>query len=169
MAAYGYIVRKFIRYGEIIPDHFNGHQAQLATVNGTVALKSYDASGVVCAELSIPDAGSTTSAVTFTFSLPYKIRVLPGTQLVPLATTAGNVTLALSKISAAAVATPIQGFGAAAVNTKDTPKLVSTHDTTVDAIDPFAADPESLRVTVTKASGGNNAALQAFVYFVRAD
>lgn len=169
MAAYGYIVRKFIRYGEIIPEHFNGHQAQTATANATVALKSYDASGVVCAELSIPDGGATTSAVTFTFSLPYKIRILPGTQLVPLATTAGNVTLALSKISAAAVATPIQAFGVAAVNTKDAPKLVSTHDTTVDSIDPFATDVESLRITVTKASAANNAALQAFVYFVRAD
>jgi len=170
MAAYGYIVRKFIRYGEVIPEHFNGHQAQAATANATVAFKSYDASGVVCAEISLPDGGSTTSAVTFTFSLPYKIRILPGTQIVPAGTgtTSGNVTYAVGKISAAAVATSIQTFAVSA-STLNTPKLVATHVHTADAIDPFATDVESLRFTVTKATGADSAATQVFLYFVRAD
>jgi hypothetical protein len=170
MAAYGYIVRKFIRYGEVIPEHFNGHQAQSATAGASVALKSYDASGVVCAEISLPDGGATTSAVTFTLSLPYKIRVLPGTQIVPAGTgtTAGNVTYAVGKISAAAVATSIQTFTVATA-TLNTPKLVATHVHTADAIDPFATDVEALRFTVTKATGADNAATQVFLYFVRAD
>jgi hypothetical protein len=169
MAAYGYIVRKFIRNGEVIPDHFNGHQAQAATANATVAFKSYDASGVVCAEITLPTVAGT-SANTFTFSLPYKIRVLPGTQLVPAGTgtTAGNVTYAVGKISAAAVATSIQTF-AVSTSTLNTPKLVATHVHTADDINPFAADPESLRFTVTKANGADDATTQVFLYFVRAD
>lgn len=170
MAAYGYIVRKFIRYGEVIPEHFNGHQAQAATANATVALKSYDASGVVCAEITLPNVAASTAANTFTFSLPYKIRVLPGTQIVPAGTgtTAGNVTYAVGKISAAAVATSIQTF-AVSTSTLNTPKLVATHVHTADAINPQAADAESLRFTVTKATGADDATTQVFLYFVRAD
>jgi hypothetical protein len=170
MATYGWITRRFIRDGEVTPEKFTGHQAQAATVNATVALKSYDASGVVCAEISLPDGGSTTSAVTFTVSLPYKIRVLPGTQIVPAGTgtTSGNVTYAVGKISVAAVATSIQTF-AVSTSTLNTPKLVATHVHVADAIDPFAADPESLRFTVTKATGTDSAATQVFLYFVRAD
>jgi hypothetical protein len=170
MAAYGYIVRKFIRYGEVIPEHFNGHEAQTATANGTVAFKSYDSSGVVCAEITLPDGGSTTAAVTFTLSLPYKFRILPGTQIVPAGTgtTSGNVTYALGKISAAAVGTSIQTF-AVSTSTLNTPKLVVTHVHTADSINPFATDPESLRISVTKATGADSAATQVFLYFVRAD
>jgi hypothetical protein len=170
MAAYGYIVRKFIRYGEVIPEHFNGHEAQAATANATVAFKSYDASGVVCAEISLPNVAASTAANTFTLSLPYKIRVLPGTQIVPAGTgtTAGNVTYAVGKISAAAVATSIQTF-AVSTSTLNTPKLVATHVHAADAINPFATDVESLRFTVTKANGADNAATQVFLYFVRAD
>lgn len=170
MAGYGWIVRKFVRNGEIIPDHFVGHQPQLMTVNATVALKSYDSSGVVCAEITLPDAGNTTGANTFTLSLPYKIRVLPGTQLVPqgAGTSAGNVTYAVGKISVAAVATPIQTF-AVTTATLNTPKLVATHVQTSDTINPFATDAESLRFTVTKGTGTDNAATQVFLYFVKAD
>ena len=170
MAAYGWIVRKFIRDGEVTPDKFVGHQPQVATAAGTVALKSYDSSGVVCAEITLPDGGATTSAVTFTLSLPYKIRVLPGTQFVPqgTGTTGGNVTYAVGKISAAAVGTSIQTVTASTV-TLNTPKLVATHVQTADTINPFAADAESLRFSVTKATAGDNAATQVFLYFVRAD
>lgn len=170
MAAYGWIVRKFIRYGEVIPEHFNGHQAQAATAGASVALRSYDASGVVCAEITLPNVAASTAANTFTLSLPYKIRVLPGTQIVPagIGTTAGNVTYAVGKISAAAVATSIQTF-AVSTSTLNTPKLVATHVHTADAIDPFAADVESLRFTVTKATGADDATTQVFLYFVRAD
>ena len=170
MAAYGWIVRKFIRDGEVTPEKFNGHEAQAATASATVAFKSYDASGVVCAEITLPDGGSTTSGVPFTISLPYKIRVLPGTQIVPAGTgtTSGNVTYALGKISAAAVGTSIQTF-AVSTSTLNTPKLVATHVHTADTINPFAADPESLRISVTKATGADSAATQVFLYFVRAD
>jgi len=170
MAAYGYIVRKFIRYGEVIPEHFNGHQAQAATANATVAFKSYDASGVVCAEITLPNVAASIAANTFTFSLPYKIRILPGTQIVPAGTgtTAGNVTYAVGKISAGAVATSIQTFAVSGA-TLNTPKLVATHVHTADDINPLAADPESLRFTVTKANGADDATTQVFLYFVRAD
>jgi len=170
MAAYGYIVRKFIRNGEVIPDHFVGHQPQTAAANGAVALKSYDSSGVVCAEITLPNVGASTAANTFTLSLPYKIRVLPGTQFVPMGTgtTAGNVTYAVGKISVAAVATSIQTVTASTV-TLNTPKLVATHVQTADTVNPFATDAESLRFTVTKATGTDDAATQVFLYFVRAD
>lgn len=170
MAGYGWIVRKFIRNGEVIPDHFVGHQPQLTTVNATVALKTYDSSGVVCAEITLPNVGGSTAANTFTLSVPYKIRVLPSTQLVPqgTGTTAGNVTYAVGKISVAAVATSIQTF-AVTTATLNTPKLVATHVQTADTINPFAADAESLRFTVTKATGADDASTQVFLYFVRAD
>lgn len=168
MAAYGWITRKFIRDGEVTPDKFVGHNPQAAVVNGVSALVSYDASGVVCAELSIPDGGSTTSPVTFTFTLPYKVRVLPGTQCVPLAATAGNVTIALGKHAPIAGLTSIQTF-TVAVNAANTAKLPATHVLANQVIDPLLTDSESLRITVTKATAGNNAAMQVFLYFVRAD
>jgi hypothetical protein len=124
----------------------------------------------VCAEITLPNVAASTAANTFTFSRPYKIRVLPGTQIVPAGTgtTAGNVTYAVGKISAAAVATSIQTFAVSA-STLNTPKLVATHVQTADSINPFATDVESLRFTVTKATGTDDAATQVFLYFVRAD
>jgi hypothetical protein len=168
MAAYGYIVRKFIRDGEVTPEKFVGHNPQAATAGATVEFKSYDASGVVCAELSIPNVIGSTAAETFTFSLPYKFRILPGTQCVPLAATAANVAIAIGKHAVTAGLTSIQTF-TTAVNAANTAKLPATHVLANDVIDPTLADPERLRITVTKTTGANDAAMQVFLYFVRAD
>ena len=58
MAAYGYIVRKFIRYGEIIPQHFTGQSVQSLVVGTNSTLDANNATADVSFVLSIPDNAS---------------------------------------------------------------------------------------------------------------
>lgn len=167
MAAYGYIVRKFIRYGEVIPAHFTGQSVQTTTVGTTAALDLENSSGEVSVVLSIPDNAGVASTV-HTLTLPYKVRVLPGTQIVPTATTAGNVTITVGKSAPIAGATAI-GATAAAVNTLNTPRVLANHVVTAETANPFATDVESLTITVLKATPANVAPFQVYLRLAKAD
>lgn len=167
MAAYGYIVRKFIRYGEVIPEHFTGQSVQALTVGTNSALDLSNATGEISVVLSIPNNVGVASTV-HTITLPTKVRVLPGTYIVPTATTAGNVTITIGKSAPIAGATAIQAT-AAAVNTLNTPRLPADHVVTAETINPFATDVESLTVTVLKATPANVAPFQVYLKLAKAD
>jgi hypothetical protein len=167
MAAYGYIVRKFIRYGEIIPQHFTGQSVQSLVVGTNSTLDANNASADVSFVLSIPDNASVASTV-HTITLPYKVRVLPDTIIVPTATTAGNVTITVGKSAPTAGATVIQPT-AAAVNTDKTPRAIATHDPAAETVNPFATDPESLTITVLKATAANVAPFRVYLQLAKAD
>jgi hypothetical protein len=167
MAAYGYIVRKFIRYGEVIPAHFTGQSVQTPTVGVTSALDLENASGEVSVELSIPNNPSVASTV-HTFTLPYKVRVLPRTTIVPTLTTVGNVTITIGKSAPSAGATAIQAT-IAAVNTDNTPRSPADHVPEAETINPFAADAESLTITVLKATAAHDAPFRVYLSLVKAD
>lgn len=167
MAAYGYIVRKFIRYGEVIPEHFTSQSVQALVVGTNSALDTANASAVVSVELSIPD-NTGVASTTHTITLPYKVRVLPGTYIVPTETTAGNVTVTIGKSAPIAGATAIQAT-AAAVNTDNTIRTVATHVPEAETINPLATDVESLTITVLKATAANVAPFRLFLSFVKAD
>jgi hypothetical protein len=117
--------------------------------------------------LSIPDNAGVASTV-HTITLPYKVRVLPGTQIVPTATTVGNVTVTIGKSAPIAGGTAIQAT-AAAVNTQNTPRLPTNHVVTAETINPLAADAESLTITVLKATAANIAPFQVYLQLVKAD
>jgi hypothetical protein len=167
MAAYGYIVRKFIRYGEVIPEHFTSQSVQALVVGTNSTLDTANASADVRVVLSIPDNAGVASTV-HTITLPYKVRVLPGTQIVPTATTVGNVTVTIGKSAPIAGGTAIQAT-AAAVNTQNTPRLPTNHVVTAETINPLAADAESLTITVLKATAANIAPFQVYLQLVKAD
>jgi hypothetical protein len=167
MAAYGYIVRKFIRYGEVIPAHFTGQSVQATTVGTISALDLENASGEVSVELSIPNNAGVASTV-HTLTLPYKVRVLPRTSIVPTATTVGNVTVTIGKSAPTAGATAIQATVAAA-NTINTPRGPADHIVAAETINPFATDPESLTITVLKADAANLAPFRVYLSLVKAD
>lgn len=167
MAAYGYIVRKFIRYGEVIPAHFTGQSVQATTVGTTAALDLENSSGEVSVVLSIPNNLGVASTV-HTLTLPYKVRVLPGTQIVPTAATANNVTITIGKSAPIAGATAIQAT-VAAVNAANTPRLPADHIVAAETINPFATDAESLTITVLKANAAQDAALRVYLRLAKAD
>ena len=167
MAAYGYIVRKFIRYGEIIPEHFTSQSVQALTVGTTSTLDTANASADVSVVLSIPDNASVASTV-HTVTLPYKVRVLPDTRLVPTETTAGNVTVTIGKSAPSAGATSIQAT-TAAVNTDNTTRGFATHVPEAETINPLATDAESLTITVLKATAANVAPFRLYLQLARAD
>lgn len=167
MAAYGYIVRKFIRHGEIIPEHFTSQSVQALVVGTSSALDTANASADVSVVLSIPNNSGVASTV-HTVTLPYKVRVLPGTRLVPTLTTAGNVTITVGKSAPIAGATAIQATSAA-VNTINTPRLPADHIVAAETIDPFATDAESLTVTVLKATAGQDAPFRVYLQLTKAD
>jgi hypothetical protein len=167
MAAYGWIVRKFIRYGEVIPQHFTGQSVQSLVVGTSSALDISNATADVSVVLSIPNNPAVASTV-HTITLPYKMRVLPDTIIVPSATTASNVTITVGKSAPTAGATVIQPT-AAAVNTDKTPRTIATHDTAAETINPLAADPESLTITVLKADAANVAPFRIYLQLAKAD
>jgi hypothetical protein len=167
MAAYGWIVRKFIRYGEVIPQHFTGQSVQSLVVGTSSALDISNATADVSVVLSIPNNPAVASTV-HTITLPYKVRVLPDTIIVPSATTASNVTITVGKSAPTAGATVIQPT-AAAVNTDKTPRTIATHDTAAETINPLAADPESLTITVLKADAANVAPFRIYLQLAKAD
>lgn len=167
MAAYGWITRKFIRYGEVIPQHFTGQSVQALVVGTSSALDISNATADVSVVLSIPDNTGVASTV-HTITLPYKVRVLPDTIVVPTATTAGNVTITVGKSAPIAGATVIQPT-AVAVNTDKTPRTIATHDPAAETINPFATDAESLTITVLKATAANVAPFRIYLQLAKAD
>jgi len=167
MAAYGYIVRKFIRYGEIIPEHFTSQSVQALTVGTTSTLDTANASADVSVVLDIPNNTNVASTI-HTIALPYKVRVLPDVRLVPTATTVGNVTVTIGKSAPIAGATAIQAT-IAAVNTDNTVRGFATHIPEVETINPFATDAESLTITVLKATAANVAPFRLYLQLCRAD
>lgn len=167
MAAYGYIVRKFIRHGEVIPEHFTSQSVQALVVGTSSALDTANASADVSAVLDIPNNPGVASTV-HTITLPYKVRVLPDFRLVPTETTAGNVTVTIGKSAPIAGATAIQAT-IAAVNTDNTVRGFATHIPEVETINPFATDAESLTVTVLKATAANVAPFRLYLQFAKAD
>lgn len=167
MAAYGYIVRKFIRYGEIIPEHFSGQAVQALTVGVSPTLNTADATAYVSAVFDVPNNGGVASTV-FTIKLPYKMRVLPDTRIVPLGATASNVTITIGKSAPIAGATVIAPT-VAALNALNTPRVVSTHNPLAETINPFATDVESLTITVLKADPANSAPMRVYMQLAKAD
>ena len=167
MAAYGYIVRKFIRYGEVIPEHFTGQAVQPLTVGVSPTLDTANASAYVSVVFDVPNNGGVASTV-FTIKLPYKMRVLPDTRIVPTATTVGNVTVTIGKSAPIAGATIIAPTSTAA-NTDITPRVVATHNPLAETINPFAADAESLTVTVLKGTPANVAPFRLYLQLAKAD
>lgn len=167
MAAYGWIVRKFIRYGEVIPEHFTSQSVQPLVVGTTSTLDTANASADVSVVLGIPDNLNVGTTV-HTVRLPYKVRVLPGTYIVPTATTVGNVTITIGKSAPIAGATAIQAT-AAAVNTLNTPRLPADHIVSAETINPLATDAESLTITVVKATAANVAPFRVYLQLAKAD
>jgi hypothetical protein len=167
MAAYGYIVRKFIRYGEVIPEHFTSQSVQSLVVGTTSTLDTANATADVSAVFNIPDNTGVASTV-HTITLPYKVRVLPDTRLVPTETTAGNVTVTIGKSAPSAGATAIQAT-TAAVNTDNTVRGFATHIPEVETVNPLATDPESLTITVLKATAANVAPFRLYLQLAKAD
>jgi hypothetical protein len=167
MAAYGYIVRKFIRYGEVIPEHFSGQAVQPLTVGVSPTLNTADSTAYVSAVFDVPNNGGVASTV-FTIKLPYKMRVLPDTRIVPLGATASNVTITIGKSAPIAGATVIAPT-VAGLNANITPRVVSTHNPLVETINPFATDAESLTITVLKADPANSAPMRVYMQLAKAD
>jgi hypothetical protein len=167
MAAYGYIVRKFIRYGEVIPEHFTGQAVQPLTVGVSPTLNTADATAYVSAVFNVPDGGAVATTV-FTIKLPYKMRVLPDTRIVPLVAAASNVTVTIGKSAPSAGATVIAPTSAAP-NVLNTPRVVATHNPLTETINPFATDAESLTITVLKADTANTASMRLYLQLAKAD
>lgn len=167
MAAYGWITRKFIRYGEVIPQHFTGQSVQALVVGTNSTLDLSNASGEISVVLSIPNNAGVAST-THTVALPAKMRVLPGTYIVPTAATANNVTITIGKSAPIAGATAIQAT-VAAVNAANTPRLPADHIVAAETINPNAADAESLTVTVLKVNAAQDASLRVYLKLVMAD
>lgn len=167
MAAYGWIVRKFIRYGEVIPEHFSGQAVQPLTVGTTSTLNTADSTAYVSSVLGIPDNAGVASTV-HTIRLPYKMRILPDARIVPTATTASNVTVTIGKSAPIAGATVIAAT-TAAVNTNVTPRVIATFTPSAETVNPFATDVESLTVTVLKADAANVAPFRLYLQLAKAD
>jgi len=167
MAAYGYIVRKFIRYGEVIPEHFTSQSVQPLVVGTTSTLDTANASADVSVVLSIPNNAGVASTV-HTVALPYKVRVLPDSRVIPTLTTVGNVTITVGKSAPIAGATAIQATSVAA-NVDNTVRGFATHVPEAETINPFATDAESLTITVLKADAANDAPFRLYLQLCRAD
>ena len=167
MAAYGYIVRKFIRYGEVIPEHFTSQSVQSLVVGTTSTLDTANASADVSVVIDVPNNANVASTV-HTIRLPYKVRVLPDTRFVPTLTTVGNVTITVGKSAPSAGATNIQ-VSSVAASVDNTPRGVATHIPENETINPFATDVESLTVTVLKADATNDAPFRLYLQLAKAD
>ena len=78
MAAYGYIVRKFIRYGEIITEHFApgaltaSKTATVATVAGAGTAQAVTPGIQSVVAVSIADAAS----AVYQFTVPFKCKIV---------------------------------------------------------------------------------------------
>lgn len=168
MAAYGYIVRKFIRNGEVIPDHFTGSTPQTMTVGTTMALLSYEASALVSSEITVPDNVGV-AATKFIITLPYKMRISSASRFVAKTGLAGNLTVALGKSTdGGATVTAISSTTAAIVPANGV-ATVTSHTVANEIVNPFAALPEVLVITVTKAVAAQVADGTLYLNFVKAD
>jgi hypothetical protein len=167
MAAYGYIVRKFIRYGEIIPEHFVGLASQAAVVGTTLTLNTADCSGVVTASIAIPD-NLNVAATTFNITAPYKLKLLPSTHFVATTGTAANLTVAVGKAAPSAGATAVM-TSTAAITGANVIVRMSTHVSAAETVNPTLADTERITVTITKATAAQVADGVLHLQFVRAD
>ena len=169
MAAYGYIVRKFIRNGEVIPEHFTGSTPQTMTLGVTMPLLAYEASALCSSEITVPDGGVTTAAVKFLVTVPYKMRISSSSRFVAKTGTVGNLTVAIGKSTDnGATVTNISSSTAGAV-AANTIALMTTHTVANEIINPFATQPEILVISVTKGTGANTADGTLYLNFVRAD
>lgn len=168
MAAYGYIVRKFIRNGEVIPDHFTGSTPQVMTVGTTMALLSYEASAICSSEISVPDNASV-ATTKFIVTVPYKVRVLSSSRFVAKTGTAGNLTVAIGKSTdGGTTVTAISSTTAAAVAATGVAN-VTTHVQAAETINPFATTPEVMVITITKGTAANVADGTLYFNFVKSD
>lgn len=168
MAGYGWIVRKFVRNGEIIPDHFTGSTPQTMTVGVTMPLLAYEASALCSSEITVPNNPSV-SVTKFLVTVPYKMRVSSSSRFVAVAGTTTNVTVALGKSTDnGATVTGISTTTAGIIAT-DGVALMTSHTVANEVINPFAASPEIMVITVTKATNTNAAGGTLYLNFVKAD
>jgi hypothetical protein len=168
MAAYGYIVRKFIRNGEVIPDHFTGSTPQTMTVGTTLSLLSYEASAICSSEITLPD-NTGVAATKFIVTVPYKVRVLSSSRFVAKTGTAGNLTVAIGKSTDGGTTVTAISSTTAAATAATGVANITTHVQTAETINPFATTPEVMVITVTKAVAANVADGTLYLNFVRAD
>lgn len=168
MAAYGYIVRKFIRNGEIIPEHFTGSTPQAMTVGVTLPLLGYEASAICSSEITLPNNPGVT-ATKFLVTVPYKMRVSSSSRFVAVAGTTTNVTVAIGKSTDnGATVTGISTTTAGIIAT-DGIAVMTGHTVANETINPFATLPEIMVITVTKATNTNLAGGTLYLNFVKAD
>lgn len=164
MAAYGYITRKFIRYGEIITEHL----APLAITASKIANNSIDGSKaanatvyaatntnpVLGTALIVPVAFADGTS-TIDITMPYKVRVIAMTHVKTVANAAGANTIAVLNTANSIT-------GAITVNVNDTvvTPLLSINDANHEI--PAAG---LLRVTSTKV--GTDSACIVYVTVIR--
>lgn len=168
MAAYGWIVRKFIRDGEVTPEKFTGSTPQTMTVGTTMALLGYEASALVSSEITLPNNPSVTTT-KFLITVPYKMRISSSSRFVPSADTTTNVTVGIGKTTDGGSTVTAIGATTAATLTSGTIAVMTSHTTANEIVNPFAASPETLVISVTKATNTNTAAGTLYLNFVRAD
>lgn len=173
MAAYGWIVRKFIRYGEVIPDHFTGSTPQVMTVGTTLPLLSYEASALVSSEISVPD-NTGVAATKFLITVPYKMRVSSASRFVAKTGTAGTLRVDIGKstdggTTVTAISSTVSTSVAAAAIDAAGVRSMAAHNVANEIVNPSLSTPEILVVTVTKGTAANVADGTLYLNFVRAD
>jgi hypothetical protein len=161
MAAYGWIVRKFIRYGEVITEHL----APGAVTGSKIAAKTIDAGKLVNvttynADATTPTLGSPVvvpflfadGTATISVTMPFKVRVIGVSHLKTAALAGGNNTIEV--FSGANSVT-----GLVTVNTADTVLTTSGFSINDANMDVVAAG--LLKVTSSKV--GSNSACIVYV------
>ena len=165
MAAYGWITRKFIRYGEVITEHLapsaiTASKIASSSINGSKVAVLTNAAGAgtataitpgvqVIMGMSIADAAT----ATYDFTLPFKCEVLDAQVIQVGAGNAGNSVTIQN-----AAGTPITN---AMNNTAD--KGVS-RPTTIDHANNTIASGAVVKVAVVKAGGA--AAVEVYLTVV---
>lgn len=161
MAAYGWIVRKFIRYGEVITEHL----AAGAVTGSKLAANSVDGSKLVNvatynADATTPTLGSPVvvpylfadGTATINVTMPFKARVIAVSHLKVAANAAGNNTLQVFN-----GANAITGATVLSVNDG----VLTSSGFTIDDAQMEIASGGVLRVTSTKV--GTNSACIVYV------
>lgn len=158
MAAYGWITRKFIRYGEVISEHLATSAVTAMKIANNVIDGAKFANSTVFAATNTNPALGATLVVPFSFTagtatiditMPYKVRVIGATHVKTVALAAAGNTIEVLNTANSIT-------GSITVNVSDTvvTPLLSINDANHEI--PAAG---LLRVTSTQAGGGNSACI----------
>lgn len=155
MAAYGWITRKFIRYGEVITEHLaagaikSSKTATVATVAGAGTAQAVTPGIQSVIMVSIADAAS----AVYDFTVPFKCEVLDAQVIQVGAGNAGN-SVTIKNAAGTAITNAMN-------NTSD--KGVS-RPTTIDHANNTIASGAVVKVDVVKAGG--SAAVEVYLTIV---